>query len=61
MTLLVKWRWRILKGKDSKWLDILRARYGNIRLHIQNDFFPCGTSFISSWWKDIISLGKGNQ
>lgn len=26
--LLMKWKWRILKGEDSLWINILRERYG---------------------------------
>lgn len=29
MTLLSKWKWRLLIDKKAIWVDVLRARYGN--------------------------------
>ncbi|XP_058775034.1 uncharacterized protein LOC131649281 [Vicia villosa] len=57
--LLNKWRWRILHGSDSFWLNILRATYGDILLKVSSggDFISSGSS-CSTWWKDISSLGK---
>ncbi|XP_058732744.1 uncharacterized protein LOC131604314 [Vicia villosa] len=57
--LLNKWRWKILHGSDSFWHNLLRARYGDIRLKVSTggDSMHAGSS-CSTWWKDILSLGK---
>ncbi|XP_058760910.1 uncharacterized protein LOC131634280 [Vicia villosa] len=33
MSLLNKWRWRILKGEDSLWFNLLKARYRDIAMN----------------------------
>jgi len=29
VSLLAKWRWRLLDGKAALWKDVLQAKYGN--------------------------------
>ncbi|XP_058775530.1 uncharacterized protein LOC131649789 [Vicia villosa] len=34
VALLTKWKWRILMGEDSLWVNILKARYGNLNISV---------------------------
>ncbi|XP_045809691.1 uncharacterized protein LOC123904036 [Trifolium pratense] len=58
ISLLSKWRWRLLSPGRSLWKEVLVARYGN---HIIHNVDWSGNRFpisASSWWKDICSLDK---
>lgn len=58
---LSKWKWRILRGKESKCMEILTARYGNVSFNIQNESIHHGNSSKSTWWKDLLSMDKGKK
>lgn len=57
-SLLHKWRWRILGGSDALRYKVLKARYGDINLHVVSFDGNCKRISKSFWWKDIISLEK---
>ncbi|XP_058776524.1 uncharacterized protein LOC131650829 [Vicia villosa] len=44
ISLLNKWRWRILQGRSSLWLDVLKAR--------------ASSSFSSIWWRDLVKISS---
>ncbi|XP_058746295.1 uncharacterized protein LOC131619188 [Vicia villosa] len=59
LSLLTKWKWRILEDSNSIWYRMLKARYGDIKLRMvieggKNDDY----SSKSVWWSDILSLDK---
>jgi hypothetical protein len=57
ISLLTKWRWRLLHDDDSLWKDLLKSKYGvGIigRTELGDDFKPW---FSSLWWRDICSIG----
>ncbi|XP_058764274.1 uncharacterized protein LOC131637688 [Vicia villosa] len=51
--LLIKWKWRIIKGEQAKWKEVLSARYGNIQLLIQKGKEARCNSAVSTWWSDL--------
>src|SRR4051812_45561070 len=57
LALLNKWRWRILQGHISLWLDVLKARYGDLSMIIfrGGDSYKCSSS--SFWGRDILKVG----
>jgi hypothetical protein len=58
LSLLSKWRWRLLQPGRPLWKEILIARYGNHITHYV-DWSNFGTpSSASNWWKNIISIEK---
>ncbi|GAU42248.1 hypothetical protein TSUD_327260 [Trifolium subterraneum] len=57
ISLLTKWRWRLLTDDNSTWKQVLKSKYGNTvfgRVELGEDSRPW---FSSLWWRDIGSLG----
>lgn len=61
LSLLAKWKWRLLQGDNALWREVLVVRYG----HKVGDFLEGGKgmwpSNASRWWKDLVSLAKGEE
>lgn len=56
VSLLAKWRWRLLVGSTSSWKEVLMAKYGdNIFRMVEGDSY-LWPRFTSSWWKEIVNL-----
>jgi hypothetical protein len=54
VSLLAKWRWRLLSERDSEWARVLVARYGDVRRPSLNVSRP---TKVSLWWKDLVGIG----
>lgn len=59
LSLLAKWRWRVLQNEEGLWKEVLIEKYGdNI-----NEVTTLGglnwPRYISKWWKDIMTLDEG--
>ncbi|XP_058756725.1 uncharacterized protein LOC131629936 [Vicia villosa] len=62
LALLNKWRWRILKGDNNVWYDVLRARYGDISTTVFCGDSKAHSSLSKSlWWKDLINIGMATN
>jgi len=61
LSLLAKWRWRLLQGDNALWREVLVERYG----HKVGDVLMSGVdrwpTNSSKWWKDLVSLTKGEE
>ncbi|GAU50162.1 hypothetical protein TSUD_263410 [Trifolium subterraneum] len=58
LSLLTKWRWRLLQPERPLWKEVLVAKYGDHILHMVDwSEFRIPTS-ASRWWKDICVLDK---
>ncbi|PNX79781.1 ribonuclease H, partial [Trifolium pratense] len=57
ISLLSKWRWRLLKDDHSLWKDVIREKYGNAVIGKVDLGEECKPWFSSSWWRDICSIG----
>jgi hypothetical protein len=58
ISLLTKWRWRLLDGTNTVWKDVLISKYGaNVvgRVVMDDD---CQPWYASLWWKDICGIGS---
>ncbi|KAK2446576.1 hypothetical protein QL285_017365 [Trifolium repens] len=58
ISLLAKWRWRLLHSDGAIWKDVIKAKYGEAamgRVCLEDD---CKPWFSSLWWKDIHSIGE---
>jgi hypothetical protein len=59
LSLLAKWRWKLLSVGDEVWKNLVIAKYGNhilgnVRLEVLSGGHLC-----SSWWKDLCRLDSG--
>ncbi|MCI10640.1 LINE-1 reverse transcriptase like, partial [Trifolium medium] len=58
ISLLTKWRWRLLSTHDLLWAKVLKAKYG-AQIVTTPDLRRWGDVKHSSlWWKDICRLGE---
>jgi hypothetical protein len=56
LSLLSKWRWRILQNESSLWREVIADRYGDqIAVHADwtDIHFPSNSS---NWWKDLKGI-----
>ncbi|PNX89313.1 ribonuclease H, partial [Trifolium pratense] len=62
LSLLDKWRWRILLNERCLWRDVIVARYGS-QISFSADWSECSfPSNSSAWWKDVRLLeGEANS
>jgi hypothetical protein len=58
MSLLSKWRWKLLQNDSALWKDVLVSRYGRRLLRHVNVNESPGTRLASSWWRDICAVDK---
>jgi hypothetical protein len=57
ISLLAKWRWRLLNDDTTLWKAVLKSKYGGGvigKLVLGED---CKPWFASLWWRDICSIG----
>jgi hypothetical protein len=60
ISLLAKWRWRLLTSPDSIWASLLRVKYG-LEGGASSDMVDLASAkFASLWWQDICQLGVLN-
>jgi hypothetical protein len=58
ISLLVKWRWRLLHNDNTLWKEMLKSKYGDGvigRAVLGDDTKPW---YASLWWRDICSIGS---
>ncbi|KAK2454307.1 hypothetical protein QL285_001883 [Trifolium repens] len=56
LSLLIKWRWRLLNRDNVLWKDVLVAKYGrHIRQKVHWVGFDIGLG-TSAWWKDLCTI-----
>jgi len=56
VSLLAKWRWRILDDNPALWKDILEDKYGpkvSLRSRLEGEVWP---SQASTWWKNLMGV-----
>jgi hypothetical protein len=58
ISLLAKWRWRLLSNDDSIWKGVIRSKYGGDAIGRVELGGECVPWFSSLWWKDITSIGS---
>jgi hypothetical protein len=58
MSLLSKWRWRLLDNSEGVWKDVIRSKYGNLAVGKVELGEVCKPWYASLWWRDICSIGS---
>lgn len=57
VSLLLKWRWRLLNGERTLWKDVIEEKYGPcVGSLVERVNYPW-PRYSSLWWKDLVSLG----
>jgi hypothetical protein len=56
LSLLAKWRWKLLSNDRDVWKDVIFAKYG---LSKQGNFQA--SRIVSTWWRDICELDKNSN
>jgi hypothetical protein len=56
LSLLAKWRWRILQPGKPLWKEVLVEKYGRHILYEVDWSILRTPSLASNWWKHIIAL-----
>jgi hypothetical protein len=57
ISLLSKWRWRLLEDDKVMWKEVLKGKYGALVTGSISIGDSCKPWFSSVWWKDICSIG----
>ncbi|MCH81167.1 LINE-1 reverse transcriptase like, partial [Trifolium medium] len=61
LSLLAKWRWKLLMEGDEVWKNVMVAKYGEGVLgKVRLDDMQIGT-VCSLWWRDLCQLEKGGE
>lgn len=56
ISLLAKWKWRLLDDDPALWKEVLEEKYGplvSLRSRLMGEVWP---SYSSRWWKDLMGL-----
>jgi hypothetical protein len=57
ISLLAKWRWRLLEANNTVWQEVIKAKYGTNAVGRVDVGLECQPWYASLWWKDICSIG----
>jgi hypothetical protein len=56
ISLLAKWKWRLIEDQPSLWKDVIHDKYGpnvGYRCMVLGEVWP---RYVSRWWKDLMAL-----
>jgi len=60
LSLLAKWKWRLINGGNAFWKEVLVEKYGTscVGLVVEEEYvWPAHTS---RWWRDLVGLDESN-
>jgi hypothetical protein len=57
ISLLAKWRWRLLDINHAVWKEVISSKYGAAAVGKVEIHEDCKPWFASLWWRDISSIG----
>ncbi|KAK2428745.1 hypothetical protein QL285_027243 [Trifolium repens] len=58
LSLLAKWRWRLLSEEDAVWINVIKAKYG-VETTINTRLVEVGAvAMASPWWEDLCKMDK---
>ncbi|MCH82343.1 LINE-1 reverse transcriptase like, partial [Trifolium medium] len=61
LSLLAKWRWKLLASDSEVWKDVILSKYGMASIGIGNLCDYEASRLDSEWWTDICSLDKESR
>jgi hypothetical protein len=57
ISLLAKWRWRLLVNDDALWKEVIKCKYGEVAVGRVIIGEECRPWYASLWWRDVCSIG----
>lgn len=57
ISLLSKWRWRLIDGEKALWKSVLVKKYGGAVESLMEGNNMVWPTHVSLWWKDVVNLG----
>jgi hypothetical protein len=57
ISLLTKWKWRLLTEGESIWRNVLKEKYSGGERGFGWLSRPLASNIASSWWNDLVSIG----
>lgn len=57
ISLLAKWRWKLLEGEEALWKRVLVKKYGEGVSSLLDGSNLVWPRFTSLWWKEVVKLG----
>jgi hypothetical protein len=57
ISLLAKWRWRLLTNDFAVWKEVIKGKYGDSAVGRTVIVEECIPWYASLWWKDVCSIG----
>ena len=58
LSLLAKWRWRLIHGDNMLWKEVLSEKYGTRALNVLEDGYMNWPGYASKWWKNVVGLER---
>jgi len=59
LSLLAKWRWRMVQGGGALWNEVLREKYGFKIDNLLDGEVGNWPRYASNWWKGIATIDDG--
>jgi hypothetical protein len=57
VSLLAKWRWRLIDGESAFWKKVLKAKYGAYVDNLLAGGNMEAPRLASYWWKELLKVG----
>jgi hypothetical protein len=58
LSLLIKWRWKLLQSDDAVWKKVLVARYGSDVRHKVHWINYQNSYRVSAWWRELCRIDE---
>jgi len=58
LSLLAKWRWRLIHGDNMLWKEVLCEKYGTQVFNVLEEGSVNWPGYASKWWKDMVGLER---
>ena len=60
LSLLAKWKWRLIQGRNALWKEVLVERYGTPSEGVLEGEDYRWPVYVSRWWRDLVTLDDSN-
>lgn len=60
LSLLAKWKWRLIQERNAPWKEVLVERYGIPSVGVLEGEGYRWPVYVSRWWRDLVTLDDSN-